>query len=763
MQRIITLFVFLMFSSHIYGQQGVSIGTTGTPPDPSAILDLQSADKGLLVPKVPLTAKNVTTPVVSPANTLLVYNTATAGTTPNNVMPGFYYWNQAAGEWTRIVTGTIVDSDNQNLTGATLNGTILQIGIQGGASTSVDLASVLSTAGTDDQNIVNFGLSGTNLTITIEDGNSLTTSLAPVLANAGTDDQNIIGSTLSGTNLTIGIENGGSQTINLAPALANAGTDDQNLTLGAGTTSTSILNMENGSDITVQEGSNIQITESGNVMTINATGDGTGTDDQNITGSNLAGTNLTIGIENGNNQTINLSSLTDNEWHTNGNAGTNTNLQFLGTTDNVPLTFKVNNIQKLRLETNGTIRPMNNGRSVFLGEGAGLNDNLAIKRNVFIGYYSGGANTTGDSNTSIGGNNFTNNLTGRRNTSAGAYAMTGNISGNFNCALGYDALGDNTTGSSNVAIGNLALNENITGTNNVAVGGGSPLGNLTAGTRNIAVGFAAVSANGNAGGIPAAYSYVIGIGSSTFVDKSVGNYSVAIGDNACSRERTGSGNVGVGSNAIYINQSGDFNTAIGHRAYSTSASNIALTNSTAIGANSSINISNKIRFGNAAVTVIEGQVAYSFPSDARFKEKIRENVPGLDFVLGLRPVTYNFNTEKFTDFLLGDLPDSLRYDQGERIDYTASSNIRHTGFIAQEIEALSKELNYDFDGVHIPENEHDNYSVSYSTFVVPLVKAVQEQNTIIESLKEKDLQATTEIEDLKSRIAQLEQLILRKE
>jgi hypothetical protein len=40
-----------------------------------------------------------------------------------------------------------------------------------------------------------------------------------------------------------------------------------------------------------------------------------GTDDQNISGSGLSGTTLTIGIENGSNETVDLSSLTDHDWY----------------------------------------------------------------------------------------------------------------------------------------------------------------------------------------------------------------------------------------------------------------------------------------------------------------------------------------------------------------------------------------------------------------------------------------------------------------
>ncbi|RZJ73548.1 hypothetical protein [Flavobacterium sp.] len=78
----------------------VGIGTTA---DASAILDVNATTKGILIPRVALTAKNAVAPVTGAAVSLLVYNTATAGAAPNTVSPGFYYWNGAA--WVEIGNG----------------------------------------------------------------------------------------------------------------------------------------------------------------------------------------------------------------------------------------------------------------------------------------------------------------------------------------------------------------------------------------------------------------------------------------------------------------------------------------------------------------------------------------------------------------------------------------------------------------------------------------------------------------------------------
>jgi hypothetical protein len=57
-----------------------------------------------------------------------------------------------------------------------------------------------------------------------------------------------------------------------------------------------------------------------------------------------------------------------------------------------------------------------------------------------------------------------------------------------------------------------------------------------------------------------------------------------------------------------------------------------------------------------------------------------------------------------------------------------------SGFIAQDVLKAAKAVGYDFDGVNKPQHDKDNYSIAYSQFVVPLVKAVQEQQAMIESL-----------------------------
>jgi hypothetical protein len=57
--------------------------------------------------------------------------------------------------------------------------------------------------------------------------------------------------------------------------------------------------------------------------------------------------------------------------------------------------------------------------------------------------------------------------------------------------------------------------------------------------------------------------------------------------------------------------------------------------------------------------------------------------------------------------------------------------------VAQEVVEAAKEVGYDFSGVHVPVNEVDNFSIAPGQFVAPLVKAIQEQQALIEQLQRK--------------------------
>ncbi len=102
--KLLVVFVFGLLCSSINAQVG--IGTNS--PTASAQLEVNSSSKGFLPPRIALTSIADNTTISSPVAGLLIYNTATAGTSPNNVTPGFYYHNGS--NWQRIV-----NSDKQTV------------------------------------------------------------------------------------------------------------------------------------------------------------------------------------------------------------------------------------------------------------------------------------------------------------------------------------------------------------------------------------------------------------------------------------------------------------------------------------------------------------------------------------------------------------------------------------------------------------------------------------------------------------------------
>jgi hypothetical protein len=98
---------FFIIPSMVQAQTtGVGINTTGADPDPSSILDVSATDKGVLIPRVALTNVNTASPITSPANGLLVYNTNASVT--GGFGTGFYFWGGSS--WIKVATGNPVQA-----------------------------------------------------------------------------------------------------------------------------------------------------------------------------------------------------------------------------------------------------------------------------------------------------------------------------------------------------------------------------------------------------------------------------------------------------------------------------------------------------------------------------------------------------------------------------------------------------------------------------------------------------------------------------
>ncbi|MFY9310321.1 MAG: tail fiber domain-containing protein [Bacteroidia bacterium] len=367
-----------------------------------------------------------------------------------------------------------------------------------------------------------------------------------------------------------------------------------------------------------------------------------------------------------------------------------------------------------------------------------LYSNTSGNTNSAVGVQALYSNTTASSNTANGYQALYTNTTGSQNTASGTQALYANTTASYNTAHGYRALYSNTTGNLSTAVGTNALTSNTTGVQNAADGAEALKFNTT-GECNTGMGV--YSLNFNTTG-----NNNTGCGRYSLKNNQTGSENTAVGQSALSGT-TATGSTALGYSAGSNNTTGTYNTYIG---YSANAGANNYTNSSAIGANASVNASNKIRLGDGNITVIEGQVAFTNVSDGRFKKNINENdVKGLDFIMRLRPVSYNVDTRQFEEFLMKNQPDSVKIRHFRDKDFTVSTNIRHSGFVAQEVEQAAQATGFNFTGLHKPETEDDNYGLAYSEFVVPLVKGMQEQQQIIEDLK-------AQVEKLKTDLLQLQ-------
>lgn len=402
--------------------------------------------------------------------------------------------------------------------------------------------------------------------------------------------------------------------------------------------------------------------------------------------------------------------------------------------------------------------------------------------NTSMGINSMSANTTGAYNAAFGTQALYSNTTASYNTAIGCYALFFNISGTRNIAVGYDALVDNTSGFSNTSVGYLAGYRTTTGNNNVFIGDSAGLSNTTGIYNTLIGGHAGTFTTGS-------YNTMVGEGAGSFT---TGKANSFLGVAAGFGNKTGFNNVYVGDSSGYYGSAGKQNTIVGYQAglhnltddncffgqqagvnntdgskntyvgyhsgntgttgssnttigYGADISTGTFTNATAIGNLAIATASNRVRVGNGSVTSIGGAVGWTNFSDERIKNNIKENVPGLAFINLLKPVTYHFDLKK---------EETLTGSQNLE-EWAGKYDIQQTqftGFLAQQVEAAAKKINYDFSGVDVPKNDKDIYGLRYSDFVVPLVKAMQELSKMNDDKDAKIDELQNQINELKAMI-----------
>ena len=215
--KLIAGIVFIFFCLIFPINAQIAINTNGSSPDASAMLDITSTDRGILIPRMISTDREN---ISNPSKGLMVFDLTTNS---------FWFYNTV---WTEV------DTDNQVIDVFSLSDNDLQLSLEadGQSTKTVDLSGFLDN--TDDQTIDQFDLSGDNLRLSLEnDGQSLqSVNLSSFKDN--TDDQIIDVFSLSGNNLQLSLESDGqnTKTVSLSGFKQTLSLSNDNLSISNGNT-----------------------------------------------------------------------------------------------------------------------------------------------------------------------------------------------------------------------------------------------------------------------------------------------------------------------------------------------------------------------------------------------------------------------------------------------------------------------------------------------------------------------------------------------
>lgn len=291
-------------------------------------------------------------------------------------------------------------------------------------------------------------------------------------------------------------------------------------------------------------------------------------------------------------------------------------------------------------------------------------------------------------------NNLAAGKIGSTSTSFGVGALTSGATTN-NTAIGNNALSV-STGGNNVAVGQNALRDCAgTAQFNTSVGTNALQGiNNAASQRNTVLGFEAMgSTTGDISNCTA-----VGFQALFAVDGS--------------GAMRGINNTAIGYQAGNAITTGENNIAIGYLAQVPSATGLG-----------------QVTIGNAAITYAGCQVAWTVTSDKRWKDNIKDSGLGLNFLKTLRPVSYTRNS-----------------DNKQKTEY---------GFIAQEIDAALQKAGDPNNGI-ITKDDKGMLGVRYNDFISISVKAIQEQQQLIEELQKTNAELKKVNEAILERLERLE-------
>ena len=141
-------------------------------------------------------------------------------------------------------------------------------------------------------------------------------------------------------------------------------------------------------------------------------------------------------------------------------------------------------------------------------------------------------------------------------------------------------------------------------------------------------------------------------------------------------------------------------------------------------------------------------------SDERIKREISDNTLGLEFIKKLRPVRYKLKNP-------ADYPSEILEDRFSAIPGSGPGNVGYIrpqddenyydGLIAQEVKSAMDEVGIDWSGWS-EDVANGKQGLQYGALTVPLIKAMQEQQDMIDSQRDMIDLLIEEVKNLKSRI-----------
>ncbi len=413
---LLTTTMIILISISAWAQ--VSISTSNTTPDSSAMLDIQSTDKGVLIPRMTATERDA---IFMPANGLMVYVTTDSS---------FYFYEGNA--WAKVGRqGWGLKGNTGNVDGTNFIGNTDDVPLDFRVNNNRLLR--LEYTGTSGANIIAGGAY-----------NSVSTGLqGATIAGGGGHDYGIDFYNHISQNGNFGTIGGGNSNFisgkysTIPGGFFNSISADYGFVAGSGS---AILSGHSGTTLFSDFSDDYLFkSEAANEFAVRARGgfrfvtavDIDGYPTKTVTIDNTGTLTAPYFVGDGSGLT-NLPVL--NNWKLTGNTGNVDGTNFIGNTDNVPLDFRVNNNRLLRLEDDG-----NNGANFIAG--APLNQvGSGIKGATIAG--GGGLedgqlyhNTIGQNGNfgTIGGGNA-NSVDGKYSTIPGGYYNTAHA--NYSMAMG---------------------------------------------------------------------------------------------------------------------------------------------------------------------------------------------------------------------------------------------------------------------------------------------------------------------------------------